>query len=262
MKWSPCALKYGIAPWLSNVQADWVQSRLRSDDGQKIGDLSEPVRVRMALTELGTTFIKLGQILSTRADLVGPEMAAELSELQSSTPPDSPEQVIATIEAELGDHPDNLYRSFNTEALASASIGQVHCAVLHDGSGVVVKVQHAGIEDRVQNDLEILVELAKLAEAYSSEIAQYNPVATAMEFGKTLSDELDFTREQRNLIRFAAELRERAGSPFSRAAPGALHPTCSDDGCARTESACPSVNSWSSQDTTSPTSPAAAPTCS
>ena len=56
------ALKYGIAPWLSNVQADWIQRRLRSDDGQKIGDLSEPVRVRMAMTELGTTFIKLGQI--------------------------------------------------------------------------------------------------------------------------------------------------------------------------------------------------------
>ena len=105
------AVKYGIAPWLSNIKVDWVQRQLRSDDGQQISDLTEPVRVRMALTELGTTFIKLGQILSTRADLVGPELAKELSELQSSTPPDSPQQVVETIQEELGDHPDNLFFS-------------------------------------------------------------------------------------------------------------------------------------------------------
>ncbi len=207
-------IKYGIAPWLGNVQAEWVQRQLRSSDGQKIGDLPEPVRVRMALTELGTTFIKLGQILSTRADLVGPELAAELSKLQSSTPADSPEQVIETIREELGDHPDNLYQNFDPQAFASASIGQVHHAVLHDGTQVVVKVQHAGIESRVQNDLEILIELAKLAEAYSDELAQYNPVATAREFRKTLLDELDFTREQRNLKSFAANFAADAGVHF------------------------------------------------
>jgi ubiquinone biosynthesis protein len=202
------ALKYGIAPWLTNVQSDWIQRHLRSGDGQKIGDLSEAARVRMALTELGTTFIKIGQILSTRADLIGPDLAAELSELQSSTPPDSPEQVVETIQAELGDHPDELYRSFDTEALASASIGQVHRAVLQDGTEVVVKVQHAGIESRIQNDLEILIELARLAETYSTEVAQYNPVGTAMEFRKTLLDELDFTREARNMARFAANFAD------------------------------------------------------
>lgn len=217
------ALKYGIAPWLSNIQTDWVQRHLRSNDGQKIGELSEPVRVRMALTELGTTFIKIGQILSTRADLVGPELAAELSELQSSTPPDAPEAVIATIEAELGDHPDNLYRSFDTEALASASIGQVHRAVLQDGTQVVVKVQHDGIESRIHNDLEILIELARLAETYSREIAQYNPVGTATEFRKTLLDELDFTREAKNLGRFAANFSDNSGVCF----PAPHHELCS-----------------------------------
>ena len=215
------ALKYGIAPWLTGVKADWIQRQLRSHDGQAIGDLPEAVRVRMALTELGTTFIKLGQILSTRADLVGPELAEELSTLQSNTPPDSPEQVIETIQAELGDHPTNLYRSFNVEALASASIGQVHLAVLHDGTDVVVKVQHTGIEDRVNNDLEILIELAKLAEKYSPEIAQYNPTATAIEFRKTLLDELDFTREQRNLMRFAGNFEDEPGVLFPQP-----HPDC------------------------------------
>ncbi len=201
-------MKYGLAPWLGGVQAEWVQKHLRSHDGQQISQLPDDVRTRNALTELGTTFIKLGQILSTRADLVGPELAAELSELQSSTPADDPEQVIETITNELGDHPDKLFKAFDSQAIASASIGQVHRATLHDGTDVVVKVQHAGIEDRVKNDIEILIEIAKLAETYSNEIAQYNPVATAREFQKTLLDELDFTREQRNLARFSANFRE------------------------------------------------------
>lgn len=162
----------------------------------------------MALTELGTTFVKLGQILSTRADLVGPELAAELTELQSGTPPDPPETVIQTITEELGEHPDKLFRSFDPNAFASASIGQVHHAVLQDGTPVVVKVQHAGIGSRIQNDLEILIELAKLAETYSREASQYKPVETAKEFRDTLIRELDFTREQRNLTRFASNFSD------------------------------------------------------
>ena len=145
------AAKYGLAPWLSNVPADWVQRHFRSRDGRQISELTEPQRVRMALAELGTTFIKLGQILSTRPDLVGLEMAAELTKLQSNTPADDPEQVVATIQADLGQQPDSLFREFDPQAFASASIGQVHRAVLDDGTHVVVKVQHHGIEERVQN---------------------------------------------------------------------------------------------------------------
>ncbi len=208
------ATKYGIAPWLSNVKADWVQRQLRSSDGQQISELSEPQRVRMALTELGTTFIKLGQILSTRPDLVGPEMAAELTKLQADTPADDPAQVIATIEQELGQPPDQLFRDFDPRAFASASIGQVHHAVMEDGTNVVVKVQHEGIEEKVQNDLEILMQLAALAETYSKELAQYRPVATAAEFRRSLSEELDFTREERNLIRFAQNFRNESGVRF------------------------------------------------
>ena len=213
------ALKYGIAPWLTNIKADWIQQQLRSSDGKQISDLTEAARVRMALTELGTTFIKVGQILSTRADLVGPELAAELSELQSSTPPDPAETVIQTMTEELGSHPDELFKEFNPEALASASIGQVHRAVLHDGTPVVVKVQHAGIESRVNNDLEILVELAGLAENYSTDAARYSPVATAEEFRKTLLDELDFAREQRNMTLFANNFSEEPGCFFPKPYP-------------------------------------------
>ena len=213
------AAKYGLAPWLANVPADWVQRHFRSRDGRQISELTEPQRVRMALAELGTTFIKLGQILSTRPDLVGLEMATELTKLQSNTPADDPEKVVATIEADLGQHPDSLFREFDPQAFASASIGQVHRAVLDDGTRVVVKVQHHGIEERVQNDLEILLQLAELAEHYSKELAQFRPVATASEFRRTLLDELDFTREERNLIRFTNNFRDDPGVCFPKAHP-------------------------------------------
>lgn len=202
------AMKYGVVPWLGNVRAEWVQRHLRTSDGVQISELSEPVRIRMALTELGTTYIKLGQILSTRTDLVGPKIADELSKLQSDTQADPPATAVATITSELGKPPEELYRSFDPVAFASASIGQVHHATLHDGTSVVVKVQHEGIEERIRNDLEILVQLAELAETYSKDLAQFRPLATAKEFCRTLTDELDFTREQRNLNRFAQNFAE------------------------------------------------------
>jgi ubiquinone biosynthesis protein len=208
------AAKYGLAPWLANLNADWVQRHFRSSDGQAISALSESERVRLALTELGTTFIKLGQILSTRPDLVGPEMAEELTHLQSNTPADDPDQVVATIEDDLGQPPDQLFRNFDPKAFASASIGQVHHAVMNDGTAVVVKVQHADIEEKIQNDLEILMQLAELAETYSKELAQYRPVATAAEFRRALLDELDFTREKRNLIRFSQNFKQDPGIRF------------------------------------------------
>ncbi|MDB4494476.1 AarF/ABC1/UbiB kinase family protein [Pseudomonadales bacterium] len=201
-------MKYGIAPWLSGIRTEWVQRHLRTTDGQQISDLPEAVRVRMALTELGTTFIKLGQILSTRSDLIGPDLAEELSKLQSSTPPDPVEQVNGLITEELGNAPDQVFGEFDPVPFASASIGQVHHAVLKDGKSVVVKVQHTGIEERVRNDLEILIQLAELAEHYSQDIARYRPLATAREFARTLRDELDFTREQSNLMRFTRNFRD------------------------------------------------------
>ncbi len=202
------AMKYGIAPWLSGIRTEWVQRHLRTTDGQQISELPEAVRVRMALTELGTTFIKLGQILSTRSDLIGPDLAAELSKLQSSTPPDPIDQVHLLIMEELGGAPDQVFQEFESVPFASASIGQVHHAVLKDGKSVVVKVQHADIEERVRNDLEILIQLAELAEHYSQDIARYRPLATAREFARTLRDELDFTREQSNLLRFKRNFRD------------------------------------------------------
>jgi ubiquinone biosynthesis protein len=194
--------KYGLAPWMQSVRIEWIQHLFRDSAGRSLGDLPAEVRIREALTELGTTFIKLGQILSTRPDLVGPELTAELQQLQSKTPVDPPEAVRKVIQDELGQSPEELFEEFDEIAFASASIGQVHAAKLAGGQSVVVKVQHPGIEDRIHNDLEIMQQLAQLAEQYSPELRQYRPVDTTAEFSRTLLAELDFTREHRNLQAF------------------------------------------------------------
>ncbi len=129
-------------------------------------------------------------------------MAEQLQLLQANTPADSPETIRALIEVELGATPEALFAQFDAEAFASASIGQVHAARLKDGHEVVVKVQHADIEDRIRNDLEIMQSMAELAEQYSPELRQYRPVDTTAEFSRTLLAELDYTREQRNLLAF------------------------------------------------------------
>src|SRR5689334_19608484 len=98
--------RYGLAGWLARPRLRWLRKYLLSSEGQRLGQLRYEERIRLALVELGTTFIKLGQMLSTRPDLVGPALADELSKLQSSTPPDPPEVVRRTIEAELGQPPE------------------------------------------------------------------------------------------------------------------------------------------------------------
>src|ERR1035437_5969359 len=152
--------KYGLADWVKSLNYSWIQDRIQSVDGQHILNLKTEERARLACIELGTTFIKLGQVLSTRPDLVGPEMARELAHLQTAAPADPPDTVRATIEAEFGQPLSNLFAEFAEAPLASASIAQVHLARLHSGEQVVVKVQHAGIADKIMPDLDILAGLA------------------------------------------------------------------------------------------------------
>ena len=194
--------KYGLAEWLGAAQPDLLAKHMQSAEGESLADMSQEARIRAAIMELGPTFIKLGQIFSTRADLLGPELAAELSELQSNTPADPPEVVRTTVEGELGRSIEEVYSDFELEALASASIGQAHSATLPDGQKVIVKVQHQGIEEKITHDLEILGSLAELAEKHSAELRLYQPVKNIADFKKQLLFELDFGREARNLDTF------------------------------------------------------------
>jgi ubiquinone biosynthesis protein len=205
--------KYGLADWVSRLDLDFAKWLHRGATGRKLADLTTEVRVRLVLTELGTTFIKLGQMLSTRPDLVGAKVAQELSKLQDNAPADPPAVVRATLESELGRPLGELFAEFDETPLASASIGQVHRARLPGGQLVAVKVQHPGIESKVRTDLEILLTLAELAEKHLSEARQYQPRATAAEFQRTLLRELNFGREERNLRQF---LRHFAEDPTVR----------------------------------------------
>jgi ubiquinone biosynthesis protein len=211
--------KYGLADWVKGLNYQWIQDRIRSFDGQPIPDLKIEERVRLAFTELGTTFIKLGQMLGTQPDLVGPEMAGELARLQTAVPADPPDTVRATIEAEFGKPLSDLFAQFEDAPLASASIAQVHSARLPSGEQVVVKVQHAGIADKIMPDLDILAGLAELAEKHASRIRPYRPVAVVRQFRRTLLHELDFTLERRNLEEFAEHFAEDDTVHFPRVYP-------------------------------------------
>jgi len=197
--------KYGLADWISRLDLDFAKALFKGPEGDPLADLTREQRIRLALGELGPTFIKLGQILSTRADIIGQALAEELTHLQADAPADAPEQVRKTIESELGCPLEKVFAEFSDAPLASASIGQVHLAKLHDGSVVVVKVQHAGIEDKVRNDLEILVGMAELAEVHVAELKNYRPRQTAADLQRSLRRELDFGREERNLLQFRAQ---------------------------------------------------------
>ena len=211
--------RYGLADWLSGLNYDWLQGRLVSFDGERLGALTQEARIRLALTELGTTFIKLGQMLSTRADLIGPDLAAELAQLRSHTPPDPPEKIKELILLELGKPVEELFAEFDDKPLASASIGQVHPAKLKTGEQVVVKVQHDGIENKILGDLDIMGVLADLAQKHVSYIRPYQPVATLREFHRTLLNELDFSSERRNLEEFAGNFTKDQNVHFPKVYP-------------------------------------------
>jgi len=194
--------RYDLADWVQKIPSGEIRNLLTSHDRQVMAERPWEERVRLALTELGTTFIKLGQILSTRADLVDPGLADELCKLQSDTPPDPPEVIRHSIQADLGQPPEQLYAEFEPNAFASASIGQVHRAKLSSGQSVVVKVQHGGIEEKIRPDLDLLMALAQLFEKHVPAAGAYRPIATVTEFRRTLLHELDFSAERRNIEEF------------------------------------------------------------
>ncbi|MGB6043406.1 MAG: AarF/ABC1/UbiB kinase family protein [Pirellulales bacterium] len=199
--------KYGLADWLSRFDLEFPKGWLKDRDGEALARQTRENRIRLALTELGPTFIKLGQILSTRPDVVGVSLAAELEKLQSDVVADRPEVVRQVVEQELGQPVEDIFADFDDESLASASIGQVHRARLASGEEVVIKVQHSNIEEKVRVDLDILSGLAQLAEKMP-EFVNYRPRATVAEFQRVLRRELDFGREERNMQQFYREFAD------------------------------------------------------
>ena len=160
--------------------------------------------LRSTLEELGTTFVKLGQILSTRADLLAPEYLTELAKLQDSATPIPYEAIREVLVAELGCPIEEAFADFNPEPIAAASIGQAHVATRFDGTEVVVKIRRPGVVEQVNEDLEILAELAATASKHWDFADQYDLVGLVEEFSQTLRSELDYIREAHSAERFAA----------------------------------------------------------
>jgi ubiquinone biosynthesis protein len=177
----------------------------------KSSDYSAPLgeRIRLALEELGPIFVKFGQAVSTRRDLLPPDVADELVKLQDRVPPFPAEQAVAILNETYGKPVDEVFARFDFEPLAAASIAQVHTAALEDGTEVIVKLLRPGVRQHIEQDLDVLFALASLADKYWENSKRLHPLELVAEYEKTVIDELDLMREGAN----AAQLRRNfAGS--------------------------------------------------
>ncbi|MDJ0700930.1 MAG: ubiquinone biosynthesis regulatory protein kinase UbiB [Woeseiaceae bacterium] len=163
-------------------------------------DSSAPLgeRIRLALEELGPIFVKFGQAISTRRDLLPPDIAVELAKLQDRVPPFPAEEAVAIISDAYGQSVDEVFERFDVEPLAAASIAQVHSAALRDGTEVIAKVLRPGVEDQIERDLEVLRMLATLAKRYWEHGRRLKPTEVVAEYERTIHDELDLMREAAN----------------------------------------------------------------
>lgn len=204
--------KYGFEDLVSNPPFDtflpaW-RKLLPKRDGRQAIALSRYERIRMILEELGPTYIKFGQLLSNRKDLLPEELAMELARLQDDTNPLSKEAILEVIEEEYQKKPEEIFKYFNYEPLASASIAQVHRAELPTGDPVVIKIQRPNIRKKIMADIKIMNDLAKMIIKRYPEAGVIQPLELIKSFEASILNELDFTKEAINIRRFAKNFRE------------------------------------------------------
>ena len=204
--------RHGLASWAARGEGMAamapVEAFVRRVVAPEEAEATDGERLRGALSELGTTFIKLGQMLSLRPDIVGDDMANELSKLQARVPADPPGVGQATVEAQLGQPVSELFGSFDAEPFASGSVAQVHRAALTDGTPVAVKVVHAGAADTVREDIELMRGIAEFLEERDPEVAQLRPTVVVSEFSAMMEAAIDLRQELSNLQRFRANFAE------------------------------------------------------
>jgi ubiquinone biosynthesis protein len=205
-------VRYGLSYLGNIVGLAHLMTAAQAAVGRAPADArTPPENLRLALEELGPTFIKIGQSLSTRTDLLSPEYRAELTKLQDTAPAVPTEVVEEIVERELYAPADRAFATFAVAPLACASVGQAHTATLHDGTEVVVKVRRPNVVEDVERDLEIIQNFAERATRHSKTAARYDVVGLADEFVRSLRAQFDYLQEARNAERFSANF---AGDPW------------------------------------------------
>jgi ubiquinone biosynthesis protein len=243
------AHRYGLADWVARAERLGLTERVaaRFADPELV-EMSQGERLRSALTDLGTTWIKFGQMLSLRPDIVGEDVARALEKLHADVRPDAPGTAQRLIEAELGRPIDELFRSFDLEPFASASVAQVHRATAHDGTPLAVKVLHDGARAEVLADLALMRALAEYLDAHDPEIARYRPVALVDEFARMMRRAVDFGEELRNLEQFGTDFADEADlvvpRPFRDLSSGAVLTMTYIDGPSLTSRAAVESAGW------------------
>jgi ubiquinone biosynthesis protein len=214
---SQIMVRYGFADLLQRsgvaAQLNKAGESLNWQESGANEQLSAPQRVRLAIQELGPTFIKLGQILATRVDLFDPEWISEFERLQDQVDPLDFTLLRPQLEEDLGASPESLFAWFDTMPLATASIGQVHRARLEDGREVILKIRRPNIRPQIEADLRLLERLAQLAESRIAWLARFRPTELVGQFSRSLRQELDLAAECRNAERIAENF---SGDPHFR----------------------------------------------
>ena len=207
-------IRHGLGDFVQRIGIAGVLERagrmLQFGPAAESARLDQASRVRMALEELGPTFVKLGQVMATRVDLFPPRWIAELEKLHAEVPPVPFEELLPELERALGRSPFELFRDIDTRAYAAASIAQVHRAKLADGTPVVLKIRRPGVREKIETDLRLLRRVSELIEAEIPEARRYQPAEISAQFARSLEREVDFAIETRNVQRFAQNF---AGDP-------------------------------------------------
>ena len=201
-------IRYGFGDMVRRIGMSAALERtgrmLHWDDPEAMAHMAPPERVRCALQDLGPTFVKLGQVMATRVDLLPPEWTAELGKLQNAVPALPFAEVRPQLVEDLGADPEAVFERLEEAPLAAASLAQTHRAWLADGSAVVLKVRRPGIRDTVEADLRLMARLAEIVEERAPDLRRYHPAEVVQQFSASLRRELDFAAEGRNAERIAA----------------------------------------------------------
>lgn len=205
-------IRYGFGSFVRTLGIGGVLERagrvLHWQHAEEFIKLDTPQRIRRALEDLGPTFIKLGQILATRIDLFPPHYIAEFEKLQDQAPPVPFEDLLPQIEEDIGGSIAEIFSEVDRQPLATASIAQVHKAVLKDGTPVILKIRRPGLRKIIEADLRLLQRIVDIAESESPDIRPFHPKEILRQFNQSLRRELDLAGECRNAERIAANLTD------------------------------------------------------